>query len=373
MSTIQLVCTNCQTTYPDNTPIWQCSCGGLLDLNFTPTINPKDFNQLPPNMWRYHGAIPIKNKEHIVSFGEGFTPLLEVEMYQTRLKIKQDHLFPSGSYKDRGASVLISKVKELGIKKVVEDSSGNAGSAIAAYCAKASLQCDIYVPENTAKGKLAQISRYGANLIKIPGNREATARAVLSAAYVNYYASHSWNPYFFHGTKTFAYEVWEQLGFRAPQLVILPVGNGTLLLGAWLGFSELKEMGMISAMPKIFGVQTANCAPLYQAALQKQNVPAVIESKPTIAQGIAIAEPIRGKQIMQAVKDSEGEFISVSEEEIKTTLKNMHKSGFYIEPTSAATIAAIPKVQFRLAQTGEWVSVFTGNGLKATDKILSLS
>jgi threonine synthase len=322
-------------------------------------------------MWRYREALPITHSEHIISFSEGFTPIIPFEFSGKLVGIKQDHLFQTGSYKDRGASVLISMANELGIQHVVEDSSGNAGCAVAAYCARANIPCDIYVPATTSPAKLAQITQYGAKLHLIPGSRENTANAVLIAARTAYYASHSWNPFFFQGTKTFAYEIWEQNCFQAPQAIIVPAGNGTLLLGVWLGFNDLKKAGLIAAIPRIFAVQAKNCAPLYEAHQLHATEPGKINSEPTIAEGIAIAEPIRGKQILEAVRRTNGIFVTVTEKEILDAMISMHRKGFYIEPTAAATIAAIPKLVQSHAEIDQWVSVFTGHGLKSTEKILA--
>jgi threonine synthase len=198
----KLVCTECNKEFSLEEKVWKCECGGLLDVDFQPHFPIDKIRQRKPTMWRYREAIPIFEDKNIISFDEGFTPLLPVNFGDKPVWIKQDHLFPTGSYKDRGASVLISKVKELGVTDVVEDSSGNAGCAIAAYCAKAEIECQIFVPEGTSAGKLAQVQFYGAQLNKISGTREDTARAVLKAAEKDYYASHSWNPFFFHGTKT---------------------------------------------------------------------------------------------------------------------------------------------------------------------------
>ena len=231
-----LVCTQCNEKFSLNEKTWKCKCGGLLDIDFKSTFPVDKINRRKPTMWRYREAIPLLDDKHIISFDEGFTPFIDVNVNDKSVLVKQDYLFPTGSYKDRGASVLVSKVKELGVRKVVEDSSGNAGCAIAAYCAKARIDCEIYVPEDTSPGKLAQIQFSGAIVNKIPGSRENTAHAVLKAAEEYYYASHSWNPFFFHGTKTFAFEVCEQLGWRSPDTVILPVGNGTLLLGPLSAF-----------------------------------------------------------------------------------------------------------------------------------------
>jgi len=372
-----LICSSCTKEYSVDDSVWRCSCGGILDLEFTLVFDTKKIAPGSPGMWRYRDAIPISDNKNIVSFQEGFTPLLEVDTGAGRLLVKQDHLFPTGSYKDRGASVLISKVKELGINKIVEDSSGNAGAAVAAYCAKAGIECDIYVPESTSAGKLAQIELYGANLHKIPGSRENTAEAVMEAAEKNYYASHSWNPWFFQGTKTFAYEVCEQLGWDSPDVLILPAGNGTLFLGAYIGFKELKKVGIINKMPKMIAVQSANCAPLYKSYINKLKEPSNIESVVnTLAEGIAIAKPVRGTQILTAVRETNGEIISVTEDEIKYSLYSMIKQGYYIEPTSAAVIAGAVNFQKEnRASIGDktLVTVFTGHGLKGTDKLLKLN
>lgn len=223
MKEIFLTCTKCGKKFVYEQPIWVCECGGLLDVEMNVKFPFEEIKNRPPNMWRYFEALPLRHPNNIVSFSEGFTALLPINFEGKVVRIKQDHLFPTGSYKDRGASVLISVAKEIGVRNVVEDSSGNAGCAIAAYCALADIPCDIYVPENTSPAKITQIKQYGAKLHLIPGNREDTAHAVLQAAKTTYYASHSWNPFFFQGTKTFAYEIWEQNNWQAPEAIILPV------------------------------------------------------------------------------------------------------------------------------------------------------
>ncbi|RMH70195.1 MAG: pyridoxal-phosphate dependent enzyme [Gemmatimonadetes bacterium] len=365
-----LRCRTCGQTYNPNEPVWRCTCGGLLDLHFQAEFPLDRIQARPPDLWRYREALPLESDDHIIiiALGEGFTPLLPVWIGDKSIWIKQEHLFPTGSYKDRGAAMLISKSAELGISRVVEDSSGNAGCAVAAYCARAGMECDIYVPADTSAAKLAQIQMYGATLHKIAGSREDTARAVLMAAEQYYYASHSWNPFFFHGTKTFAYEVCEQLGWTAPDTIILPVGNGTLLLGVDIGMSELRNAGIIPQKPKLIAVQAAHCSPLAQRFFKPDSE--ITSPQPTIAEGIAIAEPIRGEQILDAVRNSGGTFITVSEDEIKTALIQMGTQGFYIEPTAAATIAGIQRYLATAPPDEVIVSVFTGHGLKATEKIL---
>jgi threonine synthase len=367
-----LICAKCGQRFPLEEKIWRCTCGGLLDIAF-PSHFPMDkIRQRKPTMWRYREAIPLFEDENMISFDEGFTPLIPINLGAKTVWVKQDHLFPTGSYKDRGASVLVSKIRELGIPSIVEDSSGNAGCAIAAYCAQAGIKCEIFVPEDTAAGKLAQIRMYGARLNLIAGSREDTARAVLNATKKDYYASHSWNPFFFQGTKTFAFEVWEQLGWKAPDALIVPVGNGTLLLGAFIGFQELFNAGMVLQVPKIIGVQSADCAPLYKAFHENLAEIPKIDKQDTVAEGIAIAEPIRGKQILEAVKKSKGAFIRVDDLEIEESLGQVCKKGFYIEPTAAATTAGLSKYLETSGPDEIIVSVFTGHGLKTTEKMLKI-
>lgn len=368
----RLVCTACGESYPASEARWKCACGGLLDLTFTPVFDRQAILSRPPTLWRYREALPLEDDRNIVTFGEGFTPLTQFRLGGREILIKQDQLFPSGSYKDRGAALLISKARELGVPAVVEDSSGNAGCAIAAWCARAGIACQIFVPAATSPAKTAQIALYGADLVLVPGSREDTARAVLAAAETQYYASHAWNPFFFHGTKTWAYEVWEQLGWSAPDTLILPAGNGTLLLGAAIGFKELLAAGAIRHMPKILAVQAENCAPLARAFWEKREDIPGIDKKETLAEGIAIAEPVRGQQILRAVRESGGDFITVSEAEIAASLRDVARQGAYIEPTSAATTAAAARYLERRRDSEVVVTVFTGHGLKSTEKILKI-
>jgi threonine synthase len=301
---------------------------------------------------------------------EGFTPLQEMKFDGNRTFVKIDYLFPTGSYKDRGATVLMSKMKEWGVQKVVEDSSGNAGSAIAAYCAKAGIECKIYVPQDTSSEKTVQIQTYGATLRKVQGSRERAAEVAMKAASKIPYASHCWNPFFLHGTKTFAFEVWEQMDWKAPDVLILPIGHGTLFLGAYIGFRELKEAGMIKRIPRLVGVQSASCAPLYRAFRRGWTDPRSIEKKETLAEGIAIAEPIRGRQILKAIQRTDGEILVVTEKEIRIALKEMGRKGHFIEPTAAATIAGLKKYLRKKRRRETVVSTLTGTGLKSVGKML---
>jgi threonine synthase len=333
-------------------------------------FNPLEIRTNHPGLWRYSHALPVDFSDAI-TLGEGFTPSLYLKIGGRHVHIKQEQLFPTGSYKDRGATILISDAYKKRVKHVVQDSSGNAGCAIAAYAAKAKISCDIYVPEDTSAAKLAQIQMYGANLISVAGNREQTAEMAMLAAQKSYYASHCYNPLFLEGTKTFAYEICEQLNWKVPDVVVLPAGNGTLLLGAYIGFKHLLESHVISKLPKLVAIQAENCAPLYHAWKNNLTHIPTIETQTTLAEGIAIAKPYKGLDMIDVVHKTNGLFLTVSEDEILTTLKDCCRNGYYIEPTSAATIAGLIKA-YAYLEAETWVSLFSGHGLKSTEKMLAI-
>jgi threonine synthase len=365
-------CTHCGQVYSVQPARWRCDCGSFLDLQFEPKFPLKKILKREKTLWRYREAIPVVRDESILSMREGFTPLESMEWNGHQVFLKIDYLFPTGSYKDRGATVLISKAKELGIKRVVEDSSGNAACAIAAYCARARIGCEIYVPEATSPAKLVQIQAYGARLKRIEGSREKTAEVTREAASASkiYYASHCWNPFFLHGTKTFAFEIWEQMGWKVPEVIVLPVGHGTLLLGTYIGFKELKEAGRVKRVPRLVAVQSASCAPLDQAFKKGWKETKPINKQETMAEGIAIAEPVRGRQILEAIRETDGEVLTVTEKEIGVALKEMGIKGHFIEPTSAATIAGLKKY-LKHIKKGIIISTLTGTGLKVAGKSLA--
>ena len=367
----QLICTACDATYACDDSRWRCTCGAPLDLAFEARVNREALSARKPTLWRYREALPIAHDSHIVSFDEGFTPLVQTTVYGKPLWLKQEQLFPSGSYKDRGASLLVSRAKELGVTRMVEDSSGNAGAAVAAYAAQARIACDIYVPATTSPAKLAQIQMYGATLHKVPGTREDTAQAALEAANHQFYASHVWNPFFFQGTKTYAYEIWEQLGFKPPHTLFVPTGNGTLLLGAGLGFQDLHRLGLISRVPRLIAVQSASCAPLYRMWQEGLDHLPGIQTKETIAEGIAIAEPARGGQIVDSIRKTGGQILTVTDGETELALIEACRQGWYIEPTAATVLAAFQKYPLQPGEIA--VAPLTGHGLKSTEKLLKLA
>jgi threonine synthase len=362
-----LCCARCGRDYDDDGRRLRCECGGMLDLQFDPSFRPGMTAGRPHDLWRYREALPVG--DDVVTMGEGWTPLLSVAFDGRALLIKQEQLFPTGSFKDRGAAVLMTHLRELGVKRVVEDSSGNAGCAVAAYAAHAGIACDIYVPADTSPAKTAQIEAYGATLHRVPGTREDTAHAALEAAATCVYASHVYSPWFLHGTKTFAYEVAEQLGWTAPDTLVLPAGNGTLLLGASIGFTELARAGIVRHAPRIIAVQAAACAPLAGAFADGLDEPVEIHGSYTSAEGIGIATPARGSQVLAAVRATDGLFVTVSEQEIVASLRDCCRGGWFIEPTSAGVIAGARRYARTAALDETIVTAFTGHGLKAAAKI----
>lgn len=352
-----------RTSFDSQTPIWQSPEGHLLDIEHEAVFPMDRIRSRPHSLWRYREAIPLQHDQNILSVNEGFTPLVDINLNGKRVTIKQEQLFSTGSYKDRGASVLMSKVKELGITEVIQDSSGNAGCAIAAYAAMGKIGCTIFVQADTSESKLTQMRAYGAKLKLIDGCREDVAAAALQAAQQTYYASHCYNPFFVHGTKTFAYELCEQLGWKMPDSIVLPAGNGTLIIGCYIGLMDLLKAGIISKLPKLIAVQSHNCAPL-AAAFNHQTWSG---SSPTIAEGIAIAQPIQGQKIVECIRATNGIFVTVTESEIVEAWKTCAQQGFYIEPTSAATIAGA--LNYAEGYEGKIVSLFSGHGLKSTASI----
>ncbi len=367
---INLIGTHSKQSYDFLTKTWHGENFEPLDLAFKPSFPLAEISRRAPNLWRYREAIPLPLGTETISFNEGFTPMISIKPESGfEILVKQEQLFSTGSYKDRGATVLLSHIKQLGIKHIVQDSSGNAGASIAAYAAKAGITCDIFLPADTSPAKILQMKAHGAHIIAIAGTRQDTAIAAFEAAKNSYYASHSYNPFFFHGTKTFAYEVCEQLNWKAPDTVVVPAGNGTLLMGCYIGFTELAEAGIIQKIPRLIAIQAANCNPLARAFLTGIKHAAAIEALPTLAEGIAIANPVRGEQMLEAVVKTGGTFISVSESEIISAWRQMALKGYYIEPTSAATIAGVISYTKGLQNEERLVTLFSGHGLKSQDKI----
>jgi threonine synthase len=370
---VHYVCSSCHKKFAVATFAYKCDCGGAFRLKKTPSKLPlSELQNRPNSLWRYREALPIVKNENIVTLGEGMTPLIKEKFFGKDILLKLDYLFPTGSYKDRGASIMVSKLKELDIRSVVDDSSGNAGAALAAYCAKAGIGCEIYCPATASAGKLVQIGLYGAKLNRIPGSREDTAKAIQEKANEVFYASHNWNPFFFEGTKTVFYEICEQLNWNVPDSIIMPVGYGSIILGVALAGRELIDMGVINNLPRLIAVQSEAYPPIYEAFKKGEvKVVPIGREQYTYAEGIACAKPIRGEQILAALRETNGEVITASEAEIADGIKSLAQRGIYVEPTSAVVIAGLKK-SVKAEEGKSNVAILTGSGLKATDKMLKI-
>ncbi|MGW1219977.1 threonine synthase [Streptomyces californicus] len=403
---------------------WCCPvCRGPWDLDFTPVrgVAANALAGRADSLWRYKEFLPLDTSA--ISLGEGRTPLVPLT---DTVSAKLDFLMPTLSFKDRGAVMLGELARRLGPDRVVADSSGNAGTSFAAYCARAGLPCTVYVPEGTSAKKTEQIRAHGARLVTVPGGREATARAARAAADEPgvFYASHVFNPYFLHGTKTYAYELWEDLGGRLPEALAVPVGNGTLLLGVALAVAELDALGLITARPRLIAVQAEAVSPLaaaFRAGADDllpvgagdllpvgagdllrdgegdrprggaggaggllpdgRTVPgggagaggvrgaggnaaggAGGVEPATLAEGIAIPRPPRARQILAAVRESGGTFLAVPEDGIRQAQRDLAARGLFVETTGVACWAAVRAGGD--AVRGEVVVPLCGSGLK---------
>ncbi|HJR05532.1 MAG TPA: threonine synthase [Methylomirabilota bacterium] len=354
-------------TYPLSEARWRADNGHYLNLAPGPGLRRRDIDPARYSVWRYARGLLVA-AEHAVSLGEGWTPLLAGQWHGAPVHYKLEFMMPTGSFKDRGMTVMVSYLKSRGITHVLEDSSGNAGASLSAYAAAAGLTCRILVPETASYPKIAQIAACGADVVTIKGSRQDVAEAALRQSAQIFYASHNWQPFFVEGTKTLAYELWEQGGFRAPDNVVVPLGYGSNVLGAERGFDELLRAGEIARRPRLFGVQAARCAP-YAAAF-RQGVEHLVASEiaPTVAEGIATPKPTRVADVLRAVRDTGGSILAVEEAEIVQALRDLARRGLYVEPTSAVAAAGLSRLLTAgvIRPQEDTVLVLTGSGLKAS-------
>jgi len=266
---------------------------------------------------------------------------------------------------------MINHLIEVGVGSIHEDSSGNAGASLATYAAAAGVPCRIFVPAAAPRGKLVQIAAAGAQLRPIPGTRQDVSEAALAAVAQSFYASHNWQPFFIEGTKTLAFELWEQLGFRVPDNILVPTGYGSNILGLDRGFDELEKAGEISRRPRLFAVQAANCAAFAAAWAAGQDRFVPFAANPTVADGIATPKPIRIAEVLRALRRSSGDVVVVAEEEIGPALAALGQLGLFVEPTAATAAAALNRLlaDGTIASDQTTVVVLTGSGLKAVDRI----
>lgn len=360
-------------TFPLAEPRWCGPDRAPLLLTPLPGIGREAIERAERSLWRYRAALPFAVDDPI-TLGEGETPLIARSLGGGQALLKCDWMMPTGSFKDRGASVMLSLLRAQGVASVLEDSSGNGGAAVAAYAAAGGMRATILTPASTSPAKLVAMAAHGAAIERVEGSREDTAAAALRRSEEVFYASHNWHPYFLHGTKTLAYELWEELGFRAPANVIVPCGAGSNVLGCGIGFAELCRAGAIDAMPRIFAAQPANCGPVVASFHAGADGPVPTELRPTIAEGTQIARPVRLPEVLAVLRQTRGGAVGLSEREIGEAVLLLAAQGLYVEPTAAQPAAAYRKLLAAgaIGNAETTVLVLTGSGLKATARIAAL-
>ncbi len=358
--------------YPVDTPIWRCpETGAPVNLTEGDGLSRGDIDTAERSLWRYAEAIRVDRSAR-VDLGEGCTPLIPVALAAGPVRLKLESLMPSGSFKDRGMAVLIAYLKAHGITEVMLDSSGNAAASLACYAGAAGLTCTVLVPAATSPTKVAQMRAYGAHVDLVEGSRQDVAAKALAMAEDGvFYASHNWQPFFIEGTKTLAYEIWEQSGFRAPGNVVIPVGYGSNLLGCRIGFDELRRRGEIDRVPRLFAAQPANVGALVRAFEAGSDEPVAFTPQPTIAEGVAAAKLVRTAECVAALKDTGGGAVAVAEENILPAVRMLALKGVLVEPSCAlaATGYAQLVADGTISADEDTVIVMTGNGLKSLDAL----
>lgn len=375
-------CVACDATVPvAGTANPQCECGGTVRFAEPPVPTEADRppvdgplhreHDLPEHphdsrdsaldreagLWAWSSFLPVPAHVHL---GEGWTPLLSAPDREATYNC--EWLSPTGSFKDRGAAVTIALAAELGVECVIEDSSGNAGAAIATYAARAGIDAEIYVPADASPAKRQLIERTGATVRAIEGSRADVTAACLDAVESGsgWYASHVYQPAFLEGTATAAYEIAAQRGWQAPDVLVTPVGHGTYLLGVEMGFRRLERAGWIERSPRLYGIQAAGVAPLVAARHGER----LARGDNDLAEGIQIRNPPRSAEMQAALDRTDGDAIAIDRDRTATCEAALAAQGFHVEPTAAIAVAGFDRLRERgdIAADEETVIALNGGG-----------
>jgi len=383
-------CINCGSEYGIDEIVYFCrKCGDLLEIKYEPeelagAVNKSDWRKAPLSVWRYRDFMPISDPSKIVSLNEGGTGLhlchrLAKHLGIRQLYVKNEGENPTGSFKDRGMTVGVTKAVELGVKSVICASTGNTSASLAAYAAKAGLQCAVLIPSGKiAYGKLSQAMIYGANVIQVRGNFDESLDIVLklSEKHRTIYLLNSINPFRIEGQKSLGYEICDQLNQEAPDRIVVPVGNAGNISAIWKGFSEFHELGVVEALPKMTGIQAAGAAPIAQAIKNGSDTIMPVSAPETVATAIRIGAPVSWKKAMTAIRESLGTAETVTDEEILSAQKMLARGeGLFVEPASASSIAGLIKLveNGTIDKNERIVCVTTGHGLKDPDTAVKVS
>lgn len=381
-----LQCPACGTRYTANSvqtvcTVETCKSSLFASYHLPQNINPATFlSGRPSTMWRYQEFLPVTDPVNIVTLGEGFTPILPLknlrfEDNSNQIYWKDESGNPTGSFKARGISAAVSKAKELGITAIVTPTAGNAGGALAAYCAQGGLNAYVYMPKLTPKVFKDECRLYGATLIEVDGNIADCGKLADKHATENgwFQVSTLKEPYRLEGKKTMGYEIAEQFNWEVPDVIFYPTGGGTGLIGIWKAFDELEKMGWIgSKRPRMVTVQSTSCDGITQAFHQKELSSQFVDNGFTIANGLRVPKPYADKLILKVLRESAGTAISISDQQMENALKEIaRKEGMLIAPEGAALWEA-----YKTLKKSEWIRpdekvllLNTGNGYKYLENI----
>jgi len=377
-------CINCGTRYPIDEIVYFCrKCGDILEIKLdfdivNDILKKSGWRKIPLSVWRYRDLMPIGDSSKIVTLNEGGTGLhkcnrLGKKLGLRHLYVKNEGENPTGSFKDRGMTVGVTKALELGAKSVICASTGNTSASLAAYAARAGIQCAVLIPSGKiAYGKLAQAIIYGSKVIQVRGNFDQALEIVLelSEKHRSIYLLNSINPFRIEGQKSLGYEICEQLDNHPPDRLIVPVGNAGNISAIWKGFSEFHRLGFVKSLPKMTGIQAEGAAPIARAIKTGSKKINPIIKPETVATAIRIGAPVSWKKAVNAIRDSGGTAETVTDEEILEAQKMLSRlEGLFVEPASASSIAGLKKLveNCEVDKDERIVCVTTGHGLKDPD------
>ena len=381
-----LECTYCNASYSAEEPHRLCAeCGKVLypryDLDAAKlALDRGSLRDRAPSMWRYFEVMPILDESNVITLGEGFTPIFKAERLGaqlgcTDLHIKDEGLNPTASFKARGLSAAVSKARELGITKLTMPSAGNAAGAMAAYAAKAGMEVFIFMPRDAPEANRVEVKITGADLTLVEGligdaGRLSQKRAADEALFD---ISTLQEPYRVEGKKTMGYEIAEQMDWTLPDAIIYPTGGGTGIVGMWKAFAEMEAMGWVdSGRPRMYAVQADGCAPIVRAFIEGTEFAEPWENATTIAAGIRVPSAIGDYLILEALRDSGGGALTVTDDEIRDYIGQIASlEGIFVCPEGAATAAALSKLLLAgdLSPDETILLLNTGSGLKYLDVV----
>jgi threonine synthase len=383
-------CINCKKTYGIDEIVYFCKkCGDILEIKFgleelDEAFQKSDWRSKPLSVWRYRDFLPIHEATQTVTLGEGGTGLhrsehLGAELGLKNLYVKNEGENPTGSFKDRGMTVGVTKALELGARHVICASTGNTSASLAAYAARAGIKCTVLIPSGKiAYGKLSQAMIHGAKVLQVRGNFDQALEFVLKLAdkHKDIYLLNSINPFRIEGQKSLGYEICEQLNCEPPDRIIIPVGNAGNISAVWKGLTEFYKLGYIKKLPKMTGIQAAGSAPIAQAIKKGSDKIVPVEQPETIATAIRIGAPVSWKKAVNAIHESNGTAETVTDEEILDAQKILARiEGIFVEPASASSIAGLKKLVNNgvISKDERVVCITTGHGLKDPDTAIKQS